>query len=91
MPHPRKLRVIFLQALTFATYAAGFAAINLTWSRLPHRLHRFVPVSGLIVLAAAEAALGFTVRAGWAYRARVRCCWRPGPATAPASGRWCRR
>jgi MFS family permease len=53
--------------LTFATYAAGFAAVNLTWSRLPHRLHRFVPVSGLIVLAAAEAALGFTVRAGWAY------------------------
>jgi MFS family permease len=53
--------------LTFATYAAGFAAVNLTWSRLPQRLHRFVPVSGLIVLAAAETALGFTVRSGWAY------------------------
>jgi MFS family permease len=53
--------------LTFATYAAGFAAVNLTWSRLPQRLHRFVPVSGLILLAAAEAALGFTVRSGWAY------------------------
>lgn len=53
--------------LTFATYAAGFAAVNLTWSRLPQRLHRFVPMSGLVVLAAAEAALGFTVRSGWAY------------------------
>jgi len=53
--------------LTFATYAAGFAAVNLTWSRLPQRLHRFVPVSGLIVLAAAEAAFGITVHDGWAY------------------------
>jgi len=53
--------------LTFATYAVGFAAANLTWSRLPQRFHRVVPLSGLIILGAAEAVLGITVRTGWAY------------------------
>ncbi|HEY5987800.1 MAG TPA: hypothetical protein VIV12_15710, partial [Streptosporangiaceae bacterium] len=49
------------------TYAAGFAAANLTWSRLPQRLHRSVPPYGLIILGAAEAALSVTVRPGWSY------------------------
>jgi predicted MFS family arabinose efflux permease len=53
--------------LTFATYAAGFAAANLTWSRLPQRLHRIVPLCGLIILGTAEAALSVTVRPGWSY------------------------
>jgi MFS family permease len=53
--------------LTFATYAAGFAGVNLTWSRLPQRLHPVVPVCGLAILAAAEAALGTVVRSGWSY------------------------
>jgi MFS family permease len=57
----------FASGLTFATYAVGFAAANLTWSRLAPRLHRLVPVSGLIVLAAAEAVLSVTVRTGWSY------------------------
>ncbi len=51
--------------LTFATYAAGFAIVNLTWSRLPQRLHPVVPVCGLTILAAAEAALTAAVRTGW--------------------------
>jgi MFS family permease len=53
--------------LTFATYAAGFAGANLTWARLPQRFHRVVPLCGLIILGAAEAILGITVRTGWAY------------------------
>jgi MFS family permease len=53
--------------LTFATYAIGFAAANLAWSRLPQRFHRIVPLTGLIILTIAEAILGITVRAGWAY------------------------
>jgi MFS family permease len=53
--------------LTFATYAAGFAGVNLTWSRLPQRLHPLVPVGGLAVLAASEAALAIAVRTGWSY------------------------
>ncbi len=53
--------------LTFATYAAGFAGVNLTWSRLPQRLHPVVPVCGLTILAAAEAALAIAVRTGWTY------------------------
>lgn len=53
--------------LTFATYAAGFASVNLTWSRLPQRLHPVVPVCGLTILAAAEATLAIAVRTGWTY------------------------
>jgi MFS family permease len=53
--------------LTFATYAAGFAAINLTWARLPQRVHPYIPLFGMIILAAAEAALAATVRTGWTY------------------------
>ncbi len=53
--------------LTFATYAAGFAGVNLTWSRLPQRLHPVVPAGGLTILAAAEAALAIAVRTGWTY------------------------
>jgi len=53
--------------LTFATYAAGFAGVNLTWSRLPQRLHPIVPVCGLTILAAAEAVLAIAVRTGWTY------------------------
>jgi MFS family permease len=53
--------------LTFATYAAGFAGVNLTWSRLPQRFHPLVPVCGLAVLAAAEAALAVAIRSGWSY------------------------
>jgi MFS family permease len=51
--------------LTFAIYAAGFAGVNLTWSRLPQRLHPVVPACGLSILAAAEAALAIASRTGW--------------------------
>lgn len=53
--------------LVFATYAVGFAASNLSWSRLPQRLHRFIPLCGLAILAAAEALLSVFVHSGWTY------------------------
>ncbi len=50
--------------LTFAPYAAGFAATSLTAPRLPRRLLRALPPIGLLVLAAAYTALTLTVRPG---------------------------
>lgn len=44
--------------LIFAAYAVGFGSINLTWSRLPRFIHRWVSPTGTAVLLAAEVALG---------------------------------
>jgi len=51
--------------LTFSTYALGFAVVNLTWSRLPAQLHRWIPLTGLLGLALANALLGVVTHATW--------------------------
>lgn len=51
--------------LTFCTYAFGFATVNLTWSRLPGRLHRWVPVTGLIGFTVANVLLGVVTAGTW--------------------------
>jgi predicted MFS family arabinose efflux permease len=43
--------------LTFAAYAAGFAAVSVRWSRLAPRVQRWLPTAGLLALAAADAVL----------------------------------
>ncbi|WBB50902.1 MFS transporter [Verrucosispora sp. WMMA2044] len=55
-----------LQAgLMFIPYPVGFAAVSLTWTRLPKRFHRPLPVAGLLVFALALAALAVVVAGGW--------------------------
>lgn len=56
--------------LTFAGYAAGFAAASLTWPRLPATWHRRVPGTGFAVIATATAALTWaTSSGGWPWQA----------------------
>jgi predicted MFS family arabinose efflux permease len=57
--------------LTFAFYAAGFAAASTTWSRLPERWHPRVPAAGSALFALATAALVWTTTrdSGWPWQA----------------------
>jgi MFS family permease len=53
-------------SLVFCAYATGFGLANLTWSRLPERLHRRVAPTALTLLCLAESLLALTVRHGFA-------------------------
>jgi MFS family permease len=50
--------------LTFAAYAAGFAAASLTWPRLPVALRDRLPVLGPVAMAAGLLGLAAVVRGG---------------------------
>jgi MFS family permease len=55
-----------LQAgLMFIPYPVGFAAVSLTWTRLPKAWHRPLPVAGLLLFSLALGALAVVVRGGW--------------------------
>lgn len=43
--------------LVFAAYALGFGTVNLTWTRLPRAMHRWVSPVGIAALCAAEFVL----------------------------------
>ncbi|WP_067810893.1 MFS transporter [Actinomadura kijaniata] len=49
--------------LAFLPYPLGFAAVSLTWTRLPAR--RALPVVGALCFAAAVPAVALAVRDGW--------------------------
>src|SRR5262245_6644975 len=51
--------------LAFIPYGAGFAVASLTYARLPKPLLSRVALIGLVLAAAAYAALGFVDRADW--------------------------
>jgi MFS family permease len=55
-----------LQAgLMFVPMPIGFAAVSLTWTKLPERLHSLLPLAGLGVFAAAVFGLGAVARGHW--------------------------
>ncbi|MET8140095.1 MFS transporter [Sphaerisporangium sp. NPDC005288] len=47
----------FGAGLAFAPYAAGFAALSLTWTRLPERTQTALPVAGPVVFAGVAGAV----------------------------------
>jgi EmrB/QacA subfamily drug resistance transporter len=51
--------------LAFIPYGAGFAVTSLTYGKLPDRVQAQMPVAGLVLAAAAYAALGVVDRSGW--------------------------
>jgi EmrB/QacA subfamily drug resistance transporter len=51
--------------LAFIPYGVGFAATSLTYGLLPERVRAQIPVAGLVLAAAAYAALGLVDEAGW--------------------------
>lgn len=58
--------------LTFAAYAAGFAAAALTWSRLPAAWHPRIPAACFAVIAAASAAMAWATSGGnWPWTATI--------------------
>ncbi|KVR56894.1 MFS transporter [Burkholderia ubonensis] len=61
-----------ISGFVFAAYAFGFGISNVSWSKLPARLLRFMPAVALIAMAAANLAFGMTARhAGWVAAAMV--------------------
>lgn len=44
--------------LVFVAYATAFGLVNITWARLPARLHRWISPAAVALLCLAEAALG---------------------------------
>jgi MFS family permease len=55
-----------LQAgLSFVPFPVGFAAVSLTWSRAPERVHSVLPLIGMITFSVAMGALAAIVRTGW--------------------------
>jgi MFS family permease len=56
--------------LAFVPYATGFAALSLTWARLPARAHAVLPVAGPVVFAAVSLIVAVMVTTsatrGWA-------------------------
>ncbi|MEO3814114.1 MFS transporter [Sphaerisporangium sp. B11E5] len=50
--------------LTFASGAAGFAGISLTWQRLPARLHRALIPAGFVLAAAGYLGIGGVLAGG---------------------------
>jgi MFS family permease len=58
--------------LTFAGYAAGFAAAAVTWERLPASLHPRLPVAAVALFAATCGLLAWLARSGgWPWQATV--------------------
>jgi MFS family permease len=58
--------------LTFAGYAAGFAAASVTWERLPASLHSRLPVAAFASFAATCGLLAWLTRSGgWPWQATV--------------------
>jgi MFS family permease len=53
-------------ALTFAPTGVAFAAVSLSWRRLPARLHHAVSITGFAVEAVALLGLGATLHGGGA-------------------------
>jgi hypothetical protein len=51
--------------LMFLPYPVGFAAVSLTWTRLPPGWHARLPVLGLLVFTGAAAGLVWIVHSGW--------------------------
>jgi MFS family permease len=62
---------VLRSGVIFAAYAIGFGLVNLTWSKLPGRYHRWVPPVALTVLCLAEAALAIATRNGFVLAAVV--------------------
>jgi MFS family permease len=55
-----------LQAgLMFTPFPVGFAAVSLTWSHTPERIHPLLPILGMLAFSAALGALAVIVRTGW--------------------------
>lgn len=55
-----------LQAgLMFVPMPIGFAAVSLTWTKLPARNQKSVPFIGLLTMAAAVGGLAVAVQIGW--------------------------
>jgi MFS family permease len=55
--------------VTFAAYAAGFAAASLTWSRLPGFVQPRIPATSFALLASCTATLALATRGGWPWYA----------------------
>ncbi|MBT9386867.1 MFS transporter [Pseudooceanicola sp. CBS1P-1] len=49
--------IVLDAALTFSAYALSFAAVNLLWTKLPLRWHRWVSPAALAVLSLSQALL----------------------------------
>jgi MFS family permease len=55
-----------LQAgLAFVPMPIGFAAVSLTWTRLPKRFHPGLPLAGLLLYAVAVAGMAVVAGTGW--------------------------
>jgi predicted MFS family arabinose efflux permease len=52
--------------LAFVPYASGFAALSLTWTRLPHRVQMALPVIGPLLFAAITVIVAEGFADGWA-------------------------
>ena len=52
--------------LAFVPYATGFAALSLTWARLPERNQAALPVAGPVVFAAVALIMAAVAGDGWA-------------------------
>jgi hypothetical protein len=52
--------------LAFVPYAGGFAALSLTWTRLPHRVQAALPVVGPLLFAVIAVIVAEVFSDGWA-------------------------